>query len=134
MRCSTTDSARTTGLRSSAPSPSSVGMTTRSVTYTVKESVCTGACEAESVCFSEAMRAGKPYLWDESVGQRKTQDASHKSSATQEEKVPVETTWLLQGELSGLCADTADVLEIWSAIIAFGRNRFDLRGRSRREA
>lgn len=47
IRCSTTAVALTTGRRISDPSPSSVEMIWTSVSYTVSESVCTGAW---SVC------------------------------------------------------------------------------------
>ena len=50
-------------------------------------------------------------LRHESIWHRQAEYTCHEGRAAEEEEVPVETSWFLQGELFGLGGDTADVLQ-----------------------
>lgn len=51
-------------------------------------------------------------LRHETVGQGKTQDATNEASASQQEEVPVESSWLLEWELACLCSQRRDIVII----------------------
>lgn len=66
-----------------------------------------------SFCWAE----GEAYLRDEAVWQRQAQNAGDKGRAAEQEKVPVETTGLLEGVLAGLRRDAAHVLRVvWECV------------------
>ena len=129
-RCSTTSTGFTTGRRISAPSPSCVGMMRSSVLYSVRESVCTGACQ-KSISISEYEQQGRVrYLRNKAIWEGDADNPADESSASQEEKVPVEASWLFQWEISRLCSQTADVLREVSP--SRGLIVGDMRGHSRK--
>lgn len=120
IRCSTTAVALTTGRRISVPSPSSVEMMRRSVSYIVSESVCTGAwIECHFFFFlgrlservKQQIKINKlTNLRNQSIRHRDTDNPSNDRCASQQEKIPMESSWLLQRELACLCCKAADVL------------------------
>ena len=73
-------------------------------------------------------------LRDKSIGQRYTDDACNKASASEKEEVPMEAARFLQREIPSLSSYTALVLGESKPIICFSWRRKNVRDRSRREA
>ena len=83
----------------------------------VRESVCTGAFPGVSYNGREGLIKGAWYMYlgNEAVWHWDSGDACEEGRAAEEEEVPVEACWFLEGELAGLGAETAYILDRWLA-------------------